>query len=84
MLALIQQKVDGQDIAVPPEERPEAKIVDLMEALKASVGDRKPAGRAPERGEGPGQAPVPQGGERRAQGGEFRLIARATRRISPL
>ncbi len=47
-LALIQQKIDGQDIAVPPEEKPEAKIIDLMEALKASVGDRKPAGRAPE------------------------------------
>lgn len=53
VLALIQQKVDGQDIAVPPEERPEAKIVDLMEALKASVGDRKPARRAPERGQAP-------------------------------
>ncbi len=53
VLALIQRKVDGQDIAVPPEERPEAKIVDLMEALKASVGDRKPARRAPERGKAP-------------------------------
>ena len=44
-LELIQQKIDGQDIAVPPEEKPEAKIIDLMEALKASVGDRKPAKR---------------------------------------
>ena len=46
MLALIQQKVDGQEIAVAPEERHEAKIIDLMEALKASVGDRKPARRS--------------------------------------
>ena len=45
-LELIQQKIDGQDIAVSPEEQPEAKIIDLMEALKASVGDRKPAKRA--------------------------------------
>lgn len=46
MRALIQQKVDGQDIAVAPEEKHEAKIIDLMEALKASVGDRKPARRS--------------------------------------
>ena len=45
MLALIQQKIDGQDISVAPEERAEAKIIDLMEALKASVGERKPAKR---------------------------------------
>lgn len=38
MMELIQQKIDGQEIAVPTEERAEAKIVDLMEALKASVG----------------------------------------------
>ncbi len=53
VLELIQQKIEGQDIAVPPEEEPEAKIVDLMEALKASVGDRKPAKRAPEKAEQP-------------------------------
>ena len=46
MRALIQQKVDGQDIAVAPEDKHEAKIIDLMEALKASVGDRKPARRS--------------------------------------
>ncbi len=40
-LELIQRKIDGRDIAVPPEEQPEAKIIDLMEALKASVGTRK-------------------------------------------
>ena len=45
-LELIQQKIDGQDISVAPEEKPEAKIIDLMEALKASVGNKKP-GRAP-------------------------------------
>ena len=44
-LELIQQKIDGQDISVAPEEQPEAKIIDLMEALKATVGDRKPAKR---------------------------------------
>lgn len=42
-LELIQQKIDGQDIATAPAESQDAKIIDLMEALKASVGDRKPA-----------------------------------------
>ena len=46
MLALIAQKVDGQEIAVAPEEKHEAKIIDLMAALQASVGDRKPARRS--------------------------------------
>ena len=43
MLELIEQKVEGKDISVPPEEKPEAKIIDLMEALKASVGRQKQA-----------------------------------------
>lgn len=52
MLEVIQQKIEGKQISVPPEERPEAKIIDLMEALKASVGKspaerpRRPAQRA--------------------------------------
>ena len=53
ILELIQQKIDGKEISVAPEERPEAKIIDLMEALKASVKgatsadrERKPAQRA--------------------------------------
>ena len=58
-LELIQQKIDGQDIAVPPEEKPEAKIIDLMEALKASVGDRKPAKRV-EAAKGNGSAAAPR------------------------
>ncbi len=37
IMSLIEQKVEGQEIAVPPTEQPEAKIVDLMEALQASV-----------------------------------------------
>ena len=52
ILELIQQKIEGRDISIPPDERPEAKIIDLMEALKASVAGgtgtrpRKPAQRA--------------------------------------
>lgn len=51
----IAQKVEGKEVAMPKEAEPEGKIIDLMEALKASVGDkgkssaRRPARRAPKR-----------------------------------
>ncbi len=49
VMELIEAKVDGQEISTPPEEAAESKIVDLMEALKASVDKkgRRPAKRAP-------------------------------------
>ena len=65
MLELIQQKVEGKEVSVAPEERPEAKIIDLMEALKASVsGDAKPAKRATRRAaaSGSGKAGVATNG----------------------
>lgn len=48
MMAMIQRKVEGEDISVAPTARPEHKIIDLMEALKASLNaeeQRKPAKR---------------------------------------
>ncbi len=48
MLEAIEGKVAGQEITAAPEE-PQAKVIDLMEALKASLakgGSRKPARRA--------------------------------------
>jgi DNA end-binding protein Ku len=45
MMELINQKVEGQEITVSPE-APAGKVIDLMEALKASLGmsdERKPA-----------------------------------------
>jgi DNA end-binding protein Ku len=55
VLALIERKVEGEDIVAAPEEAPKAQIIDLMEALKKSLGksgedeaeERKPAKRAP-------------------------------------
>jgi DNA end-binding protein Ku len=44
MMEKIQQKIDGQEISMPPEEAQESKIVDLMEALKASVGAKTASG----------------------------------------
>lgn len=48
MMALIERKVEGEDISVAPTEQPEHKIVDIMEALKASLGtaERKPAAQS--------------------------------------
>ena len=43
---IIQQKVEGQEVTIAPAEEPKAQIIDLMEALKASLGEapaKKPA-----------------------------------------
>jgi len=37
----IQRKVEGQDISTTPVEEPKGQIIDLMEALKASLGKAK-------------------------------------------
>ena len=42
---LIQRKVKGEDITEAPKEaRPKAEVIDLMAALKASLGQKKPKG----------------------------------------
>ena len=52
-LEQIQKKVQGQEITAPPAEAPRAQVIDLMQALKASLAspapasERKPAQRAP-------------------------------------
>jgi DNA end-binding protein Ku len=46
IMALIQRKVEGEDISIAPTEKVEHKIIDIMEALKASLkaaDKRKPA-----------------------------------------
>jgi len=51
VLEQIQRKVEGKEITEEPTEAPKTQIIDLMEALKASlkgkgaVGERKPAKR---------------------------------------
>ncbi|MCY3837212.1 MAG: Ku protein [Gammaproteobacteria bacterium] len=83
VLELIQQKIDGQDISVAPEEKPEAKIIDLMEALRQSVSDQggvgkdsKPAKRAT----GKRAAGKPSSGESRPEGENEKVAASAGRR----
>jgi len=43
MSELIQQKIDGQEISIPQAQSEESKIVDLMEALQASVSTKQAA-----------------------------------------
>ncbi len=61
VLALIEKKIEGEEITAAPEVEAEDKIIDLMEALKASLGtgggssgskNRKPAKRASSPGMG--------------------------------
>jgi DNA end-binding protein Ku len=72
ILAMIEEKVEGRAIAVPPEEKPEAKIIDLMEALRASVGEkrdaapRRPAKRAAKAAVESPQRAVPAGPQSKA------------------
>ncbi len=42
----IQKKVEGQEITAEPTEKPQVKIIDLMEALKASLGKAEGGGKA--------------------------------------
>ncbi len=43
VLEAIQQKVEGQEITAEPRAKPETKIIDLMDALKASLSKRETA-----------------------------------------
>jgi DNA end-binding protein Ku len=52
MMALIQRKIEGEDITLAPTAEPEHKIIDIMAALKASLAagnTRKPAQPAEKR-----------------------------------
>jgi len=70
MRALIAQKVEGQEITVAPE-APAGKVIDLMEALKASLGmtkdaERKPAAAAAAPASEPQAAAAPQESKKKA------------------
>jgi DNA end-binding protein Ku len=61
--AAVQKKVEGQEITLAEAPEPGAQVIDLMEALRASLGKKAPA-----------KAPKPQAETRkppkRAQGAE--------------
>jgi DNA end-binding protein Ku len=58
VLADIQKKVEGQQIEVAPPEEAPAQIIDLMEALKASLQGGAKAGKVEEAGEVPARRPA--------------------------
>lgn len=70
---LIDQKVAGQDVSFAPLEEPKAQIIDLMEALKASLARKD--GRARAGSEDDGEA----GGESSDEKSEPRPARRAAR-----
>ena len=47
MLAAIDQKVAGQEMTFAPKEEPKAQVIDLMDALKASLADTEAGDDAP-------------------------------------
>ena len=50
ILALIEAKISGEEITIQAEDESEGKIIDIMDALKASLApDKKPAKRAGKR-----------------------------------
>ena len=83
VLELIQQKIDGQDISVAPEEKADAKIIDLMEALRQSVADHGGAGKEAKpakRASGKGASEKQPSGEPPSDGDEGKVAASAGRR----
>ncbi len=57
VVELIDRKVQGEEIVAPPEESPKAQVIDLMEALKASLGrESESAGKAGRAGKRPKRA----------------------------
>ena len=83
MLALIQRKVEGEDITLAPTAEPEHKIIDIMEALKASLAagnSRKPAQAADEKSRPPSRKP-PRRSAPRSSGA---MKAYSTREVAEL
>ncbi len=58
LFAAIQQKVDGQEVTAALDEEPKAKIIDLMEALKASLSDASAESGVEDKGEEKGRKPA--------------------------
>lgn len=65
---LIQQKVEGKEIEVAPAAAPKGEIIDLMAALKASLGVARDAGAEPASGERRGPKAAPRSAAAPARG----------------
>jgi DNA end-binding protein Ku len=49
---VIQRKVEGEEVTITAEEEPQAQVIDLMEALRRSLGSASSAPARPTRGNG--------------------------------
>ena len=52
MLAAVEQKVEGREVSSLAPQAQRTQVIDLMDALKQSLGKRGSAGRATESGRG--------------------------------
>ena len=75
ILSLIQRKVEGQEITLAPPEAGGGQIIDLMEALKASLAKKPEASR---KTAGPRAAPAPEEAPAR------KPAKRASGRVAPM
>lgn len=66
--ALIAKKVDGEDITQTPAEAPKTQVIDLMAALKASLGGGEGEGESERKGPSGSEAPPTEGAEDGTQG----------------
>ncbi len=57
-LEIIEQKVAGQEVAVAPAQAPKGQIIDLMEALKASLASRQERAAEPPEAAAAGRKPA--------------------------
>jgi DNA end-binding protein Ku len=55
VLAAVEQKVEGQEVTTLAPQAQRTQVIDLMDALKQSLGKRTGGGRAKEAGEGDGK-----------------------------
>jgi DNA end-binding protein Ku len=77
---LIQRKVEGHEVSVAPQEAGKAQIIDLMDALKASLAKRKPARAATQSAESPRvKAEAGNAGRRQPQPASYPAAARRVR-----
>ncbi len=57
---LVERKIQGEDIVATPQEAPKAQVIDLMEALKASLGEASASERNASSGSAEEDAPKRQ------------------------
>jgi len=67
--AQIQKKVEGEEITAPPAEAPRAQVIDLMEALKASLAGGAKKGQRRAAAETAPEKPAAKPAAKRARGG---------------